>query len=125
MDKQTRELVRALFVAVLALSVVTLGVAASVGSDATVWVRDIIVIVIAAVLIALAERAYRGSRGAYLRMLLMSGVAPVAIVIIIVIPNDGFPVWMKVEQAIVGILLAAAALILGRKVVRRAYAVGG
>ncbi|MGH3621522.1 MAG: hypothetical protein ACRDQ5_06995 [Sciscionella sp.] len=121
MDNVVFRRVRALFAAVLVLSVAALGVAAAVGSSAAVWIRDSIVIVIAAVLIVLAARAYRGSRRAYLRMLLMSGIAPVAIAVIIAVPNDGFPVWMKLEQSVVGIMLLAVVTMLSRKTVRSAY----
>src|SRR4051812_1963308 len=101
MDKKLHGRVRAAFAAVLALSIATLVVAAIVGSSAAVWVRGTIVVVIAAVLIALARRAFRGSRGAYRRMLIMSTVAPLAIVVIVALPHDGFPVWMKMEQTVV------------------------
>jgi hypothetical protein len=125
MDNKLYGRVRALFVAVLAISIATLGVAAVVGSSASVWVRDGIVIVIAALLILLAGRAFRGSRAAYLRMRLTATIAPLATLVIIALPNDGFPVWMKVEQAVVGLLLLAAAVMVGRKAVRGAYAKTG
>jgi hypothetical protein len=121
MDNELYKRVRALFVGVLILSAATLGIAALVGGNAAVWIRGTIVIVIAAVLIALARRAFHGSRAAYLRMRLMSTVAPLAIVVIIALPHDGFPVWMKAEQAIVGVLLLAAAIMVGRRTVRQAY----
>lgn len=122
MDNELYGRVRALFGAVLVVSLAALGVAALVGGSAAVWVRGIIVVVISAVLIALAGRAFHGSRAAYLRMRLMSTVAPVAIVVIVALPHDGFPVWMKAEQTVVGVLLATAAVMVGRKGVRRAYA---
>lgn len=117
--------VRALFVAVLAISIATLGIAALIGGNAAVWIRSIIVTAIAAVLISLAGKASRGSRAAYLRMRLMSTVAPLAIVIIIALPHDGFPVWVKTEQAVVGVLLLAVAVRVGRKDVRHAYPKAG
>jgi hypothetical protein len=116
MDNKVYERVRALFAAVLVLSVGTLGVAAVVGGGDAVWVRGVIVTVIAAVLILLARRAYQGSRGAFRRMRIMSIVAPIAIVVIVALPHDGFPVWMKAEQAVVGVLFVAVAVML-----RRAY----
>ncbi|GAA0421569.1 hypothetical protein GCM10010357_48680 [Streptomyces luteireticuli] len=113
--------VRALFTTVLVVSVATLGAAAVLGGNSAVWVRGVIVVAISAVLIALAGRAFRGSRSAYLRMRVMSTVAPLAIVVIVALPHDGFPVWMKAEQSFVGLLLAAVAVMTGRKDVRRAY----
>jgi len=121
MDNYTYTLTRRLFAAVVTLSLLTLGIAAVVGGSSTVWIRDIIVVVIGALLIVFASRAHRGSRGAYRRMRLMTTVAPVAIVVIVAIPHDGFPAWMKIEQALVGVLLAAAATMVSRKRVRRAY----
>ncbi|MCQ4082797.1 hypothetical protein NGB36_19850 [Streptomyces sp. RB6PN25] len=125
MDNELYRRVRALFATVLVLSFATLGIAALIGGNATVWVRGTIVAAIAAVLIALARRAFRGSRAAYLRMRLMSTAAPLAIVIIVALPHDGFPVWMKVEQAVVGVLLLAVAVMVGRKAVRQAYPKAG
>jgi len=121
MDNQLYALIQRLFAAVVILSLVTLGIAAAVGGSSTVWIRGIVVVVIGALLILFAGRAYRGSRGAYRRMRLMTTVAPVAIVAIIAIPHDGFPAWMKVEQALVGVLLATAATMVRRQRVRRAY----
>ncbi|MEU7164386.1 hypothetical protein AB0A70_07040 [Streptomyces morookaense] len=121
MDNKLYGRVRALFGVVLAVSAATLAVAALVGGSPAVWVRGVIVVVISAVLLLLAGRAFRGSRPAYLRMRLMSTVAPVAIVVIVALPHDGFPVWMEAEQAVVGVLLALAAVMVGRKDARRAY----
>ncbi|MFB7191749.1 hypothetical protein ACFCZT_42170 [Streptomyces sp. NPDC056230] len=125
MDNNLYGRVRALFVTVLAISIATLGIAALIGGNAAVWIRSIIVTAIAAVLISLAGKASCGSRAAYLRMRLMSTVAPLAIVIIIALPHDGFPIWMKVEQAVVGVLLLAVAVMVGRKDVRQAYPKAG
>jgi hypothetical protein len=52
-------------------------------------------------------------------------VAAIAIVVIIALPHDGFPVWMKIEQAVVGVLLLAVAIMVGRRAVRQAYAKHG
>ncbi|MFD4763293.1 hypothetical protein ACFWOJ_31920 [Streptomyces sp. NPDC058439] len=125
MDNNLYGRVRALFVTVLAISIATLGIAALIGGNAAVWIRSIIVTAIAAVLISLAGKASRGSRAAYLRMRLMSTVAPLAMMIIIALPHDGFPIWMKVEQAVVGVLLLAVAVMVGRKDVRQAYPKAG
>lgn len=125
MDNTTYGRVRALFGAVLVISVATLGVAAVVGGNAAVWVRGAIVVAIAALLVDAARRAVRGSRAGYLRMALMTSAAPLAIAVIVALPDDGFPVWMKGEQAVVGLLLLAAAVLVDRRSVRSAYAKGG
>jgi hypothetical protein len=120
MDNKLYALVRSLFIAVLAISLATLGAAAAVGGNTTVWVRGAIVTAIAAILIALAGCAYGGSRRAYIRMRLMTTIAPVAVAVIVALPHDGFPAWVKAEQVVVGLLLAAAAVMLARTTVRRA-----
>jgi hypothetical protein len=112
---------RTLFTAVLVISVATLAAAAAAGGNTNVWVRGGIVTAIAAILIVLARRAYAGSRAAYVRMRLMTAIAPVAVAVIVALPHDGFPGWMKAEQVLVGLLLAAAAVMLNRFAVRRAY----
>ena len=121
MDNKLRVRLLSLFGAVLVLSAATLVVAAVVGSKAPVWIRGTIVAVIAVVLVLLANRAAAGSRGAYKRMLIMTIVAPIAVVAIVAIPYDGFPLWMKVEQSVVGLLLLGAAVLAGRRGVRQAY----
>jgi hypothetical protein len=121
MDNHAYTFAQRLFAAVVTLSLLTLGIAAVVGGSSAVWIRGVIVVVIGALLIVFARRAHRGSRGAYRRMRLMTTVAPIAIVVIVAIPHDGFPAWMKIEQALVGVLLAAAATIVSRGRVRAAY----
>jgi hypothetical protein len=125
MDNQLYVLMRQLFAAVTMLSLLTLGIAVVVGGSSTVWIRGIIVVVIGALLTRFAGQAYRGSRGAYRRMRHMTTIAPIAIVAIVAIPHDGFPAWMKIEQALVGILLATAATMLARSRARRAYRAAG
>jgi hypothetical protein len=121
MDKELYAWLRALIGAVLVLSIATLGVAAVIGGSAPVWVRGTIVVAIAILLLAAAKRAFHGSRAAYRRMRVMATVAPVAIVIIVALPHDGCPVWMKVEQAVIGLLLAVVAVLVSRGTVRRAF----
>jgi hypothetical protein len=119
MDNKLYGRVRALFATALAISVATLAVAATRDSNSAVWIRGVIATAIAAILVALAKQAHQGGRAAYQRMRLMSVVAPIAIVIIIALPRDGFPAWMKAEQAAVGGLLLAGAIMVGRKDVRQ------
>jgi hypothetical protein len=121
MDKRIYDRVRALFAATLVLSIATLGAAAVSNADAAVWVRGGIVTLIAAVLLTLARRAFRGSRAAYRRMRLMTTIAPVGVLVIVALPHDGFPAWMKAEQAVVGVLLLVTAIMVSRTTVRQAY----
>ena len=114
MDNKAYVRVRALFAAVLVLSVGTLVTAGVVGGNGAVWVRGVVITVLAALLILLARRAFQGSRGAFRRMRIMSIAAPIAIVVIVALPHDGFPMWMKAEQAVVGLLFVAVLLTLRR-----------
>ena len=82
--------------------------------DDAVWVRGIIVVASALLTFAFATRAARGSRRAYLRLRIVSAVMVVAIAVIIALPGM-FPMWMKVEQGICGLLLlGVVALVNGR-----------
>ncbi|MBO1417783.1 hypothetical protein [Streptomyces sp. FH025] len=112
--------VRRLVLAYLGLSVLTL-VAAFALRDHTavvtpaVWIRGTIVVASAAVTLLLTVRAARGSRGAFRRLRILSGVMIVAIAAIIVLPGV-FPFWMKIEQGLCGLaLLGVAALVNGRQ----------
>ncbi|MFG6195311.1 hypothetical protein [Nonomuraea sp. JJY05] len=121
MDNNVWALVRALFVAVLVISVATLGVAALIGGNWVVWLRGAAVALAAVWLVALAGQAARGKRSAYVRIRFVTIAAPLGIVLILLAPDSGYPVWMKAEQAVVGVLVAAVALLVNRRAVRQAF----
>ncbi|MBE1584494.1 hypothetical protein ACFPOI_30935 [Nonomuraea angiospora] len=121
MDNKVWAAVRALFVAVLVISVATLGVAALIGGNWVVWLRGAAVAVTAVWLVALAGQAARGKRSAYVRIRFVTIAAPIGIVLILVAPDSGYPGWMKAEQALVGVLVAAVALLVNRRAVRQAF----
>ncbi len=121
MDNKVWVPVRVLFLAVLVVSVATLGVAAVIGGNWVVWVRGVAVAVASAWLVALAGQAARGKRSAYLRIRFISVAAPVGVALILLAPDSGYPGWMKVEQGAVGVLIAAVALIVNRRAVREAF----
>ncbi len=89
--------------------------------NSAVWVRGTIVVVSSLVTLALAGRAARGSRTAFLRLRIISAVMVVAIAVIISLPGT-FPMWMKIEQGVCGLLLAALAVILNGKQLRSLFA---
>ncbi|MGA8116151.1 MAG: hypothetical protein WCA46_21030 [Actinocatenispora sp.] len=74
-----------------------------------VWTRAIIVVCTAVLLLLFTSRAARGSRGAYRRLRIVSIITPVAIAIIIVVPGT-FPLWMKIEQGVCGLVMVAVAV---------------
>ena len=55
-------------------------------------------------------RAAEGHGRSYLRLRLVSAIMVVAIVVIIAIPGD-FPVWLKIEQGVCGLLLLGVVLL--------------
>ncbi|WP_229689676.1 hypothetical protein [Microbispora bryophytorum] len=117
--------VRALFVAVLVISIAALGVAAVVGGNWVVWLRGAAVAAASVWLVALTGQAARGKRAAYVRIRFVSIAAPIGIVLILLAPDSGYPMWMKAEQGVVGVLVAAVALIVNRRAMRAAYPKGG
>ncbi|MEU9116047.1 hypothetical protein AB0D04_30835 [Streptomyces sp. NPDC048483] len=103
----------------LGLSVLTLMAIALLPSDAAtvndaVWIRGSIVVASALLTFVSAVHAARGSRRAYRRLRIISGVMLVAIAAIIAVPGT-FPLWMKIEQGACGLfLIGVAALVNGR-----------
>jgi len=110
------------------LSVVTLAVAGLLAAidpkevNWVVWLRGGAVAVACFVLVAVTAAAARGSRTAYVRMRWISLLAPVGIVAIVLAPDTGYPVWMKVEQVLLGVLIVLIAVQLHRGAVRLAFA---
>ncbi|MER7209078.1 hypothetical protein ABZ470_15390 [Streptosporangium sp. NPDC020072] len=121
MDNKVWSLVRALFVAVLVISVAALGTAAVVGGNWVVWLRGAAVAVASAWLVVLAGQAAHGRRSAYVRIRFVTAAAPVGIVLIILAPDSGYPGWMKVEQGVIGVLVAVVAFTINRRAVREAF----
>ncbi|MER6950667.1 hypothetical protein ABT294_42285 [Nonomuraea sp. NPDC000554] len=121
MDKNLWSLVRALFVVMLAISVAALAVAAVVGGNWVVWLRGGAVAAASAWLVALSGQAAGGRRAAYVRIRFISTVAPLGIILILVAPDSGYPLWMKVEQGVIGVVLAAVAVLVNRRAVRQAF----
>ncbi|MEV1174060.1 hypothetical protein [Nonomuraea sp. NPDC049784] len=92
----------------------------SVVNDA-VWVRGTIVAVSALATFAFAVGTSRGSRRAYLRLRIISAVMVVAIVVIIALPGL-FPVWMKIEQGVCGLVLLGVVAIANGRHLRSLFA---
>jgi len=86
-----------------------------------VWLRGGVVAVASLVLMAVTGAAARGSRGAYVRLRWISILAPIGIVAILLAPDAGYPLWMKVEQAIVGVLILTMAIQLNSRAIRNAF----
>jgi hypothetical protein len=85
------------------------------------WVRSIIVVATALILLSAATLADRGSRGAFWRLRIISIVTTVAIVVIVVLPGT-FPVWLKAEQSVCGVLMLGVALLANGRTARSRFA---
>ncbi|MEV8525124.1 hypothetical protein AB0451_13390 [Streptomyces sp. NPDC052000] len=112
----------------LAISVLTLAAIALLRNDAAevntaVWVRGSIVVASAFVTYLCAVRVARGSRSAYRRLRIISGAMVVAIAAIIALPGT-FPMWLKAEQAVCGLVLIAVAAIVNGKHLRSLFSTG-
>lgn len=105
-------LLSAAFVAVSAAMIAYLGVASAtgLGFDTAIWIRCSLVLASAIVVLAIALSAARGSRGAWVRLRIVSPIIVAAVVVIVSIP--GFlPDWVRVEQAVCGLLLLPVAIL--------------
>jgi hypothetical protein len=86
-----------------------------------VWVRGSIVLASALLTIVFTAQMARGSRTGYLRVRLVSAIMLVAIAVIIALP-DPFPVWLKAEQGVCGLLLLGVVVLVNGKQLRARFA---
>ena len=130
MQTTTREFraIRALCWTYLAATVATVAFLAWKNDDHALvtqhaWGHEVILLVFAVVLVRVAGRAAAGNPRAYLRLRIVAIVVAVASLVVAAIP--GFlPEWMRVEQLLYGILVAAVAVLAHRPAVRRSFARG-
>ncbi|MGW7681399.1 hypothetical protein ACWGID_11705 [Kribbella sp. NPDC054772] len=85
-----------------------------------VWVRGTIVVASSALTFLFARSSARGSRRGYLRLRIVSAVMLIAIVVIIALPGT-FPLWLKGEQAVCGLLLLGVTLLVNGKHLRSVF----
>jgi hypothetical protein len=118
--------VLALIGAYLGLSVLTLGAIVLLRDNHTmvtdaVWVRATIVVASALLTLSFARRAARGSKRAFLRLRIVSGVMLVAIAVIVALPG-AFPVWLRIEQGVCGALLLGVVVLVNGRHLRPVFA---
>ncbi|MFJ9692396.1 hypothetical protein [Kitasatospora sp. NPDC101183] len=118
--------VRGLLLAYLGLSLAALAVAALLRDHPglvtpSVWVRGALVAVGAALTLLFRARAARGSRSAFIRLRIVSGVMLAAIVVIVALPG-GFPLWFKAEQVLCGLALLGVAVVINGRHLRTLFA---
>jgi hypothetical protein len=68
-----------------------------------------------------ADRTAKGRSRSYRRLRLVSAIMVVAIVVIIVLPG-AFPVWLKVEQGVCGLILLGVVAVVNGKPMRSVFA---
>lgn len=110
----------------LGLSVLTLVAAFLLRNNAAivppaVWIRGTIVAASALLTTLFAAQMARGSSSGYLRLRIVSAVMLVAIVTIIMLPGL-FPLWMKIEQGVCGLLLLGVVVVVNGKQLRSTFA---
>jgi hypothetical protein len=86
--------------------------------NSAVWVRGSVVVATSALMYRFADMAARGSRPALWRLRVASIIVPLAILLLIVLP-DPFPFWMKVQQAMCAIVVAGVAVLVNRPALTR------
>jgi hypothetical protein len=79
--------------------------------DIAIWIRCSLVLGSSIVLLLLARFAARGSRPAWRRLSIIAPIVVIAVIVIVSIP--GFlPDWVRVEQAVCGLLVLPVAIVL-------------
>lgn len=104
------------------VAIVVLRNHAGIVNDA-VWIRGTIVAATSVLMLTFAVGAARGSRRAYLRLRIASAAMVVAIAVIIALPGM-FPLWLKIEQAVCGLLLVGVVLSVNGRRLRSLFATG-
>ncbi|MFC9279164.1 hypothetical protein [Streptomyces collinus] len=109
----------------LALSVATLVAVfllrdhAGVVDDA-VWTRTVIVVGSAALTYTFAQGAAGGSRRAFLRLRIVTAAMTVAVAVIVALPGL-FPLWLRIEQSVCGLLLLGVVRVVNGRDVRALF----
>jgi hypothetical protein len=96
----------------LGLSVLTLAVAVLLRNtsavNSAVWIRGSFAAASGLVMTRFVAGMARGSSRAFLRLRIVSAIIAVAIAVIVSLPGT-FPLWMKIEQAVCGLILLRVA----------------
>ncbi|HEY1919293.1 MAG TPA: hypothetical protein VGH27_27295 [Streptosporangiaceae bacterium] len=89
--------------------------------NSTVWTHGIVVAASAVLTFLVTLKAARGSHGAYRRLRIVSVTLVAAIAVTIALPGD-FPLWMKAEQGVCGLLMLGVAALASGKHLRSLFA---
>jgi peptidoglycan/LPS O-acetylase OafA/YrhL len=115
-----------LLLAFLALSVLTVAAVVLLADHPSLvtpaaWVRAPLVAFSALVLWLIARRAAAGHAGSYRRLRIISIAVLVAIVVIVSLPGL-LPGWLRIEQAVCGLLMLSVVILANHREVRTAVA---
>lgn len=107
-------------------SILTVVAIVALRNDTTIvtsaaWGRGIIVLASSLLTLSFTVRAGRGNARAYLRLRIASAIMLAAIVVIVALPG-AFPVWLRLEQGVCGLLLLGVVLIVNSGRVRATFA---
>ena len=89
--------------------------------SSAVWTHVTIVVISALLMFAFTARAARGSARAYLRLRLASAIMVAAIAVIIALPGT-FPLWVKIEQGVCGLILLGVVVLVNGRHLRSLFA---
>lgn len=88
-----------------------------------VWIRTPLVAASAAVLLLFARRAAAGHRNSFRRLRIISMVVLAAIIAVVAWPG-AFPTWLRIEQAVCGVIMLSVVVRTNLRVVRSSMAAG-
>lgn len=89
--------------------------------EIAIWIRCSLVLASGIVVVAMAVAAARGSRGAWVRLRIVSPIIVAAVIVIVSIP--GFlPDGVRIEQAVCGLLLLPVAILVNLPRMRALFA---
>lgn len=108
-------------IAMLTLAAIVLLRTDSGAVNSAVWTRAIIVVLSSLLTLRFTVRAAGGSRRSYLRLRIVSAVMVVAIVVIVALPGT-FPVWMKIDQSVCGLVLIGIVVLVNGTHLRSVFA---
>lgn len=86
-----------------------------------VWTRGVIVAATSLLMLSFASGALHGRARALLRLRIVSAVMVAVIAVIVALPG-AFPIWLRAEQAVCGVLLLGVVAIVNRRKVRAGFA---
>jgi hypothetical protein len=86
-----------------------------------VWIRTGIVAATSLLIARFAAGAAAGAPRMFLRLRLVSAILLVAVLVIVALPG-AFPVWLRLEQAVCGVLLAGVVVLVNGRTLRTAFA---